>query len=50
MSLIKLKVLSAPLSTITDFSIITTGRMGAANREREKEKERERKQICTVGV
>lgn len=33
MSLIKLKVLSAPLSTITDFSIITIGWMGAARRD-----------------
>lgn len=37
MSLIKLRVLSTPSSTITDFSIITTGWVGATERDRKKE-------------
>lgn len=42
MSLIKLKVLSSPSSTITDFSIITTGWVGAMERDRKRKGKEEK--------
>lgn len=45
MSLIKLKVLSTPSSAITDFSIITTGWVGAMERDRKREGKEEKADI-----